>query len=235
MNTIARFAVGVPGSGRPYLFNELTKLFSGERKERRQFPRKKARFNVAWLKGPGELVPGMGMEISQSGCLIAMKNPPGATDFDIIMELDHRKIRARLKTARKGTILRESQQWTLLGCTLSGIAADDYDALTRFCKGMKESENKAARELASMDKSDDAYRMLPMRVQQHVLDALIRMGRLDMPSANQQPLLRMHSLGTEGGKHRLAVHSRISGGHGDAQSFDSVIVINEAGEVKVES
>ena len=78
--------------------------------------------------------------------------------------------------------------------------------------------------------------MLPMRVQQHVLDALIRLGRLDMPQPNQQPLLRMSSLGSDKGKQRLAVHSRISGGHGtDPQSFDSVIVIDESGAVKVES
>ena len=73
---------------------------------------------------------------------------------------------------------------------------------------MPEVGNKAAAELAAMDKNDDAYRMLPMRVQQHVLDALIRLGRLDMPQANQQPLLRMSHLGTDKGKQRLAVHSR---------------------------
>ena len=127
-------------------------------------------------------------------------------------------------------------QWTVLGCTFSGIAADDYDSLVRFCKDMHEVGNKAAAELAAMDKSDDAYRMLPMRVQQHVLDALIRLGRLDMPQPNQQPLLRMSSLGTDKGKQRLAVHSRIAGGHGaDPQTFDSVIVIDESGAVKVES
>ena len=97
-------------------------------------------------------------------------------------------------TARKGTILREAQQWTLFGCTFSGIAADDYDALVRFCKDMHEVGNKAAEQLASMDKTDDAYRMLPMRVQQHVLDALIRLGRLDMPQPNQQPGIASASL-----------------------------------------
>jgi hypothetical protein len=218
------------------LFNELTKLFSGKQKERRHSPRKKARFNISWIKNGNELVPGLGMEIQLNGLLFATKTAPGVPDFDIIMELGSRKIRTRLHTARSGTILRESMQWTILGCTFSGIAADDYDALVRFCKDMHEVGNKAAAELAAMDKSDDAYRMLPMRVQQHVLDALIRLGRLDMPQANQQPLLRMSSLGMQQGKHRLAVHSRISGGHGaDPQQFDSVIVIDESGAVKVES
>jgi hypothetical protein len=218
------------------LFNELTKLFSGKQKERRHSPRKKARFNLSWVKNGNELVPGIGMEISLNGCLWATKTPPGVPDFDIIMEIGSRKIRTRLHTARSGTILRENMQWTLLGCTFSGIAADDYDALVRFCKDMHEVGNRAAEQLAAMDKNDDAYRMLPMRVQQHVLDALIRLGRLDMPQANQQPLLRMSSLGNQGGKHRLAVHSRISGGHGaDPQQFDTVIVIDESGAVKVES
>jgi hypothetical protein len=218
------------------LFNELTKLFSGKQKERRHSPRKKARFNLSWVKNGNELVPGIGMEISLNGCLWATKTPPGVPDFDIIMEIGSRKIRTRLHTARSGTILRENMQWTLLGCTFSGIAADDYDALVRFCKDMHEVGNKAASELAAMDKNDDAYRMLPMRVQQHVLDALIRLGRLDAPQPNQQPLLRMSSLGNQGGKHRLAVHSRISGGHGsDPQQFDTVMVIDESGAVKVES
>lgn len=218
------------------MFNELTKLFSGKQKERRHSPRKKARFNISWVKNGTELIPGLGMEISLNGCLLATKTPPGVPEFDIIMELENRKIRCRLKTARSGTILRESMQWTVLGCTFSGIAADDYDSLVRFCKDIRESGNKAAAELAAMDKSDDAYRMLPMRVQQRVLDALIRLGRLDMPQANQQPLLRLSSLGSDKGKQRLAVHSRIAGGHGsDPQTFDSVIVIDETGMVKVES
>lgn len=218
------------------MFNELTKLFSGKQKERRHSPRKKARFNISWVKNGNELVPGIGMEVSLNGLLFATKSPPGVPDFDIIMEIGSRKIRTRLHTARSGTILRENMQWTLLGCTFSGIAADDYDALVRFCKDMHEVGNKAAAELAAMDKSDDAYRMLPMRVQQHVLDALIRLGRLDMPQPNQQPLLRMSHLGTDKGKQRLGVHSRIAGGHGtEPQSFDSVIVIDESGAVKVES
>jgi hypothetical protein len=218
------------------LFNELTKLFSGKQKERRHSPRKKARFNISWVKNGNELVAGVGMEIQLNGLLFATKSAPGVPDFDIIMELGSRKIRTRLHSVRVGTILRENMQWSVLGCTFSGIAADDYDAVVRFCKDMHEVGNKAASELAAMDRSDDAYRMLPMRVQQHVLDALVRLGRLDMPQPNQQPLLRMSSLGSQQGKHRLAVHSRITGAHGeDPQQFDSVIFIDESGAVKVES
>ena len=158
------------------MFNELSKMFGGKQKERRHSPRKKGRFNVSWVKNGNELVAGLGMEISLNGMLFATQNPPDSPDFDIIMELGSRKIRTRLHTARKGSIVRDNMQWSVLGCTFSGIAADDYDALVRYCKDMHEVGNKAAEQLASMDKTDDAYRMLPMRVQQHVLDALIRLG-----------------------------------------------------------
>jgi len=219
------------------LFNELTKLFGGKQKERRHSPRKKARFNISWVKNGNELIPGVGMEMSLNGLLMATKTAPGVPDFDIIMEIGGHKIRTRLHTARSGSIIRENQQWTVIGATYSGIAADDYDAVVRFCKDQPmEVHNRAAAELAAMDKSDDAYRMLPMAVQRHVLDALIRLGRLDMPQPNQQPLLRMSSLGSAGGKHRLAVHSRIAASAGmDPQAFDSVIIIDETGNVKVES
>ena len=131
------------------------------------------------------------MEISLNGILFATQIPPDVPDFDIIMELGTRKIRTRSIRLSNGSILRENMQWSVIGCTFSGIAADDYDALVRYCKDMHEVGNKAAAELASMDKTDDAYRMLPMRVQQRVLDALIRSRPARHAAANQQPLLRM--------------------------------------------
>lgn len=192
------------------------------------------RFNLVWLDGT-EKYAGAGMEMSLNGLLFATKTPPNAPVFDIIMDVGSRKVRARLKTARSGTLVRAGEQWTVLGCSLSGIAADDYDALVRFLKDMPEVSNKAQAELAAIDKTDDAYRMLPMRVQQRVLESLMRLGRLDMPAANQQPLLRMTHLGSDGAKQRLAVHSRTMGPQGDPQSYDSVLLIDETGMVKVES
>lgn len=224
------------GSGSDYLFNELTKLFSGQKKERRHSPRKKVRFNLVWIAMTGEQMPGVGMEMSLNGCLIATKNPPPTPTFDTVMDIGNRKMRIRLKTARSGPVNRQGETWTMLGCSFTGIAADDYDALVRFLKEMPEVENKLVKEIAAIDKTDDAYRLLPMKVQQRVLDALVRLGRLEMPVQNQSPLLRMTDLGTQGGKHRVAVHSRIPGTHGqDPQAFDSVLIIEESGMVKVES
>jgi len=218
------------------LFNELTKLFNGQKKDRRHSPRKKVRFSVVWLSLIGEQLPAVGMELSLNGCLIATKQAPSTATFDTILELPKKKMRMRLKTARSGAIMREGQQWTLLGCSFQGVAADDYDSLVRFLKDIPDAENKLVKEIAAIDKTDDAYRLLPLRVQQRILEILIRMGRLEMPAQNQQPLLRMSDLGSNSGKHRVRVHSRIPGSHGqDPQSFDTILVIEENGVVKAES
>ncbi len=216
------------------MFNELTKLFSSKPKERRHSPRKKVRFNLQWVKGPAEYVPGLVTEMSLNGLLFATEIPPTEKQFDVILDIGTRKIRLRLTAVRSGTIPRGGKMWSVFGCSFSGVAADDYDAMVRVLKDMGELTNKAAAELAGMDKTDDAYRMLPMKVQQRVLDVLVRMGRLEMPQANQQPLLRMSHMGTQNGMQRVAVHSRIPHGVDGPQSFDSVLIIDEAGLVKVE-
>ena len=214
------------------MFNSLSKLFGGGPKERRQFPRTKMRFEFVWLRGEQQ-VPGLGTELSVAGCLIATQEAPPA-DFDAIFDFGRRKIRLRLHTVRDGPFTREGARWTGLGCTFSGVAADDYDALVRILKNIPESGNVAQTELAAKDRTDDAYRLLPLAVQHRVLATLAQRGRIDIPPEGQAPLLRMADLGLiAGGAHRLGVQSRIATDEGP-QSFDSVLVITPDGQVKVE-
>ena len=216
------------------MFNELAKMFSGQRKERRHSPRKKGRFNLVWVSGV-EQVPAVGMEMSLNGCLIATKTAPKDKAFNVVMDIERRKIELRLNTARSGTILRDGTQWSVLGCTFSGVAADDYDALVRYLKGMEEVGNQAQKDLAlARGGTDDAYRMLPLTVQQRVLSALATVGRLEIPPEGQAPLLRMEDLGPapDGSGRRLAVHSRVISKDGP-QLYDSVILIAPGGQVRI--
>jgi hypothetical protein len=214
------------------VFNELAKMFGSSKKERRHSPRKKVKFPLVWLTPYNEQIAAVGMEMSLNGCLMATKQAPMTPAFDTIVDLGSRKIRLRLNTARSGTIMQGGTPWTVLGCSFSGVAADDYDALVRFLKGMADAENKAQKDLAAIDKTDDAYRMLPSATQHRVLTELVRLGRLAMPQGNQQPLLRMSKLGTDKGKQRVAVHSRVAADGGMLQ-FDTIMVI-DGPNVKVE-
>jgi len=66
----------------------------------------------------------------------------------------------------------------------------------RFCKNFNAPTNKAAEELMAMaGADDDAYRLLPLRVQERVVAALIGAGRLAANSRPESPLLRMSYAG----------------------------------------
>jgi hypothetical protein len=214
------------------MFNSISAALNNKNKEHRRYPRKKMTFKFVWLRG-GERVPGVGTELSEGGCLIATRDQP-PKEFDAIFDLGKRQLPLRLRSVRGREFVREGTRWIAVGCSFSGIAADDYDALVRVLKNIPDSVNAARAELAAKDKTDDAYRLLPLAVQHRVLATLIKHGRIAMPPEGQAPLMRMDELGRGPDGHRLAVHSRIAS-HDGPQLFDSIIVIDPKGNVKIES
>jgi hypothetical protein len=215
------------------LLNELVKRFSGRPAERRLGARVRKKYPIAWIRGT-ELVPAAGLEIGETGLLFATRTPPSGPHVDVVVDLDKRRIRVRLTVARSGPIERDGVAWTLIAATYEGIAADDWDAIVRFCRAQPEPENKAASELAALASTDDdAYRLLPLKIQQRVVDALARAGRLAPWEEHKSPLLRMIYAGANRGVHRLTVHSRLSL-DGEVFFFDSVISVDEAGNVALD-
>lgn len=213
------------------MFNELLKRLGSQKSERRGADRIRRRFPIAWVKN-GTLVSGLGLEISEKGVLFATKEaPPGAT-AEVALDLNGRRVRARLKIVRKGTMTRDGVVWAVIACVFEGIAADDWDLIVRFCKNLDEPANKAAQELSALAGSDDdAYRLLPLKVQQRVVAVLVKAGRLAAGSDAKNPLLRMSYDGaTRAGEHRLAVHSRRLV-DGELLQFDSVLIVDDAGNV----
>ena len=215
------------------MFNELLKRLGSHRSERRGADRVRRRFPVGWVR-EGTLVPGLGLEISEKGLLFATKEGPSGGNVEVALDLQGRRVRARLKIVRKGTMTRDGVEWAVIACVFEGIAADDWDAIVRFCKNLDDPGNKAAQELSALHGDDDAYRLLPLRVQQRVVAILIKAGRLAPGSDAKNPLLRMSYDGsTRAGEHRLAVHSRRSV-DGELLSFDSVLLVDDAGNVTLE-
>jgi hypothetical protein len=216
------------------MLNELLKRLGAGKAERRAADRTRRRYPIAWLRD-GVLVAAIGLEISEKGILFASREAPPGRHVDVAIDLDERRVRARVKVARQGTMARDGVDWALIAGVFEGIAADDWDAVVRFCKNFNAPANKAAEELAAMaGDDDDAYRLLPLRVQERVVAALIGAGRLAANSRPENALLRMSYAGkTTAGDHRLAVHSRR---HEDDEvlGFDSVVIIDDAGDVHLE-
>ncbi len=216
------------------MLNELVRRFSAGKSERRGAERVRKRFPVAWLRD-GALVPGQGLEISEKGVLFATKDAPSGSSVDVAMDLGTHRVRARLTITRQGSMARESVEWAVIAGVFQGIAADDWDAIVRFCKQLAEPSNKSAEELATLHaQDDDAYRLLPLKVQERVVKALIDAGRLAPDSDAKNPLLRMTYTGQmRSGNHRLAVRSRRNL-DGEVLNFDSSLTIDDAGNVTLD-
>ncbi len=173
------------------MLNALVERFGGKG-DRRSADRVRRRFPVVWIKD-GAPVAAQGLEISEKGLLFATKQPPEATEIDVAIALNARRVRARLTIARRGKMARDGVEWTILAGVFQGIAADDWDAIVRFCQGTADPTNKAAEELATLAAGDDdAYRLLPLKVQERIVATLIAAGRLDArQQSRKNPLLRM--------------------------------------------
>lgn len=217
------------------MFNELVRrLGGGGKADRRGAERKRRRYPIAWLKD-GALVSALGLEISEKGLLFASIEPPPGSHVDVAIDLGAKRVRARVKIARQGTMARDGTDWAIIAGVFEGIAADDWDAVVRFCKDQRDPGNKAAEELAALgSEDDDAYRLLPLRVQQRVVSILVQAGRLAPGSDAKNPLLRMSYRGkTPTGAHRLEVHSRRLE-DGEVLQFDSTLAVDDAGNVQLE-
>ena len=116
------------------MLSGLAKMFSGRRKERRHSLRQNVRFTLVVVNGAEE-IPGIGIDMSLNGCLIATQRPPSGSSLDAILDIGNRKVPVHLNAVHTGTTMRDGRPWTMLGCSFSGVAVDDYDTLVRFLRG----------------------------------------------------------------------------------------------------
>jgi hypothetical protein len=215
------------------MLNELVKRLGANKSDRRTANRVRKRYQMAWIKD-GTPVAGTGLEISEKGLLFASREAPVGPEIDVALELRGRSVRARLRMVRHGTVAREGVEWAMIAAVFEGIAADDWDTVVRFCKNRAEPASKSAGELAARSGDDDAYRLLPLRIQQRLVAALIEAGRLARGSEAKNPLLRISYSGTTPtGAHRLAVHSRRLVDD-EVLQFDSVVIVDDAGKVSLD-
>ncbi len=118
------------------MFGKLAALFSrGRPEDRRSSPRLRVRFTLVIQNG-SEQRPGVGLDMSLNGCLIATKVPPQAPSFKAIFDINERHITVNLNAVRSGTAVVDGDTLTTLGCSFSGVARDDYELLVTFHKSI---------------------------------------------------------------------------------------------------
>ncbi|MEO6913697.1 MAG: hypothetical protein ABI182_06745, partial [Candidatus Baltobacteraceae bacterium] len=117
------------------------------------------------------------------------------------------------------------------------IAADHWDAIMRYVNDAPEPADRRKRQNQEMiDKVDDAYRLLPLAIQQKITRMLVAQRKLEEPKPGQTPLLKLFYGGLHkatGGPqmHRFNVHSRITI-NDEVFAYDTRFLVSNDGEVK---
>src|SRR5579884_1988378 len=216
------------------MLTELLTWLSGRPENRRRYPRRGGGLR-AWFATETGWTALSPLDISASGMgfVSAVKLTKDEVNIRVVVDDKPILVRAKQIWCTPGT-LQGKEVWRY-GVQYTGIAADDWDALVRFCSNEAVNvENKAQKELELVRmQADDVARLIPQRLQQRLLGMLVEAHRL-APLDEKIPLVQFFYGGVikHGGKqmHRLSIHSRVvDDTSGETRSYDTRFLFNEGG------
>jgi hypothetical protein len=175
------------------------------------------------------------LDISGSGLgVVSPVALPEETNMRIKVDTRTITIRAKRVWQQPGT--NQGKPAWRYGMAFTGISADDWDAVIRFCSnGAVSVENKAQKELELVRmKADDVARLIPKRLQDYMLHMLVQRGRLS-PLDEKTPLVQYSYGGVikRGGQamHRLSIHSRVRDTvTGEVKAYDTRFFFDDTGQ-----
>jgi len=214
---------------------DLLTWFSGRPENRRKYPRRAGGYR-AWFATSTGWVSVVPIDISASGMGVVSPQKFDKDEVNFRVQVEERPIMLRAKQVWcvPGT-LQGKPVWRY-GVQYTGIGADDWDALVRFCVNESVSlDNKAQKELELVRmQADDVARLLPQRLQDRLLNMVVHMRRLAPLEKDKIPLVQYFYGGTvkRGPKtmHRLSIHSRVNdAATGEQLEFDTRFLFDDSG------
>jgi hypothetical protein len=175
------------------------------------------------------------------GVIAPAKFEKAEVNFRVVVEERPILLRAKHVWCIPGTL--QGRAVYRYGLHYTGIGADDWDALVRFCSNEAVNvDNKMQKELELVRmQADDVARLIPERLQQRLLSMLVQARRLAPIEKDKTPLVQYFYGGTvkHNGRHmhRLSIHSRIADSvSGDAASYDTRFLFDDSGtDIEMES
>jgi PilZ domain len=217
------------------VLSELLSWFAGKPENRRRYPRRAGGFR-AWFASASGWVALTGVDISASGMgvISPAKFEKDELNFRIVVDDRPIMLRAKHVWCVPGTL--QGRPVYRYGVHYTGIGADDWDALVRFCSNEAVNvENKMQKELELVRmQADDVARLIPQRLQQRLLAMLVQARRLAPLEKDKTPLVQYFYGGTvkHNGRqtHRLSIHSRVRDeSTGESLSFDTRFLFDDSG------
>lgn len=194
--------------------------------ERRRYTRRRDTFKI-WCALGTKWVGAYGVDISASGLglVVPVELHKDEVQFRASLDDGYVMLRARKVWEQPGTF--RGQLVHRYGLKITGIAANDWDMLVRYCDGSKQSEEIRLVPL----QRDDLARLIPYTLQQRMLAMLVARKRL-APLDGKTPLVQYAYAGKverDGcALHRVAIHSRMfERASMETQSFDTRFLFSE--------
>lgn len=214
------------------MFNDLMTFFRGAPQNRRKYPRRAGPLQ-AWVAAGQQWAPIGCLDISGSGMgIVSQATLPEEINVRVMIEKRPVLVRAKRVWQQPGMV-QGKPAWRY-GLTFTGIGADDWDAVIRFCNNdVVEVENKAQEELELVRlKADDVARLIPKKLQDQLLKLLVDRRRL-APLDGKTPLVQYSYGGVvkKNGKamHRLSIHSRVRESTGEVKAYDTRFFFDDQG------
>lgn len=209
------------------MMNEtISALTAREKNERRRYTRRRDTFKICCALGT-KWVSAYGVDISASGLglVVPLEIHKDEVQFRASLEDKYVVLRARKVWEQPGTF--RGQIVHRYGLKITGIAADDWDMLVRYCSGQEQTEEIHLVPLAR----DDVARLIPYTLQHRMLGMLVQRKRL-APLDGKTPLVQYAYAGKtecEGSVlHRIAIHSRMfESATMETRSFDTRFLFGE--------
>jgi len=216
------------------MMNDLITFFTGSAQNRRKYSRRNGPFKAAVAVGTSWM-PCVCTDLSGSGMGVLSPKELGVEgNYRVQIESKTVTVRAKRVWAKTGS-MQGKTAWKY-GLTFTGISADDWDAVVRFCSGGSVAvENKAQMELQLVKlKADDVARLIPKKLQDQLLSMLIERRRL-APLDGKTPLVQYSYGGVQKNGnlalHRLMIHSRVRDPvTGEITSFNTRFLFDDRGQ-----
>jgi hypothetical protein len=219
----------------------VVEWFLGRAGDRRQYKRRQGAFHLWWMSGAGSSPqnarPGMGLDISPNGLMFIIPDEIATAEYNLVLRISEARIPVRVRDVRKDKVEQNGKTWNRHMGEFTGIAADDWDRIVRYVNNQEEVKDR--RKMQNQDmahQTDDAYRLLPLAIQEKIVKLLVEKHRLEPPVPGKPPLLKLfygglvRRPGKETAAHRINVHSRISI-NDELMAYDTRFLVEDDGTV----
>jgi hypothetical protein len=169
----------------------------------------------------GRRVPIIGTTVSREGLAFVSGIQILAKELMFTFKLRERTIESRVRVEHGEPMQAPERVVHRYFCSFTAIAADDWDAVVRYV------ENKPEPKPLEFPKTvDDEFRALPGRVQDSIVEALVRLKRLAPVVPGTAPLIRLKTGSTQDVGYgrtvrNVLIHSRIVTRDDGLRSYDT--------------